>query len=52
MSVGNKVYFFVNDKTKYVNVYSYDVEKNVFSFKSYLKLDNSDDFHCTKVPVY
>ena len=42
----------MNDEAKYVIVYSYDAEKNDFSFKSYLKLDNSDDFHCTKVPVY
>ena len=41
LSINNKVYFFVDEENSDVT-YSYDVEKNSFGFKFYLKLENSE----------
>ena len=52
VSIGNKIYFFANNEAKVVMICSYDVEQKVFSFKTCLEVDNTENFCCTKVPMY
>ena len=51
VGVGNKIYFFVNKKNKYVEVQSYNVERKVFGLKTCFNLCNSHGFSCTKLPI-
>ena len=52
VSIGNKVYFFVKEQHKDVMIYSFDVKKHVFGLKTFLKIDSTENFCCTKVPMY
>ena len=50
--VGYNIYFFAGEKYGEVNIYSFDIMKNSFSFKTSLYLDENKSFSCTKVPMY
>ena len=52
VSVGNKLFRFVKEKSKYVKVYSYDVENDTFGSNTRLKIENNESFSCTKVPMH
>ena len=50
VSIGYKIYFFQKENNK-VNVNSYDVKTNNFSFKTSIEIENFEKFSCIKVPM-
>ena len=49
--IGKKIYYFEKEGVQSVYICSYDVEKNTFGLKTWLKMDNNNSFSCTKVPM-
>ena len=50
--VGYNIYFFSREENNKVKAYSYDVKKNLFSFKALLNFESNKSFSCTKVLIY
>ena len=50
--VGYNIYFFLGEENNEVKVHSYDVKKNMFSFKTSLNFENNKCFSCTKLSMY
>ena len=50
--VGYTIYLFRGEENDKVKIYSYDVKKNLFSFKASLNLENTRSISCAKVSMY
>ena len=51
VSFGYKIYFFVREDGNEIKVHSYDVKKDLFSYKTSLSLEDTVNFSTTKVPM-
>ena len=52
VGVGYNIYLFLADETNDVKVYNFDVKNYVISLKTYLYLEYSKGFNCTKISIY